>query len=407
MSDLFWAGDERAGELLTEQAWLVAMVRVEQAWLDALAARRVAPVTVPLAGLLGVADIDGIARGAEFTGTPVLPLVTLLRERADSAAARWIHRGLTSQDVVDTGLVLCLRAVVERLRAELRRQVEALTGLIRRYRHTVMAGRTLTQYAVPITFGLKASGWLGGILDAAEVVDRVQLPAQLGGAAGTRSAIADLAGGASAATELVSAAIALLGLEPAPPWHTARAAVVAVGDALVRCTDAWGHIATDVVTLSRPEIAELAEPAAPGRGGSSTMPGKRNPVLSVLIRRAAIAAPPLAATLHLAASLAGDERSDGAWHTEWASLRSLARRTVVAASQTTELLTGLRVNADRMSATAADSWSALTAERRSIAELTGADAPTDDYLGSTQTMIDDMLTRAAALLDLTELDTGP
>ncbi|MEU1963306.1 lyase family protein [Nocardia sp. NPDC019304] len=401
MSDLFWAGDERAGELLTEQAWLAAMVRVEQAWLDAIAARRIAPGSVALTGLVGPADIDGIARGAESTGTPVLPLVTLLRERADAAAARWIHRGLTSQDVVDTGLMLCLRAVVERLRAELRAQIEAMTGLIALHRHTVMAGRTLTQYAVPITFGLKVSGWLTGVLDAADAVDRVRLPAQVGGAAGTRSAIADLAGGAAEAADLIIAATRLLGLEQALPWHTARAAVTALGDAMVRCTDAWGHIATDVLTLSRPEIAELAEPDAPGRGGSSTMPGKRNPVLSVLIRRAAIAAPPLASTLHLAASLAGDERSDGAWHTEWASLRTLGRRTVVAAAQTTELLTGLRVDTDRMSATAAGSWSTLTAEQRSIAAFTGADAPQDDYLGSTQTVIDDVLARAAALLDST------
>ena len=140
-----------------------------------------------------------------------------------------------------------------------------------------------------------------------------------------------------------------------------------MGDALVAVTDAWGRIATDVATLGRPEIGELAEPDVAGRGGSSTMPQKQNPVLSVLVRRAALTAPGLGATLHTAAALAVDERPDGSWHAEWATLRTLARQTVVAGSQTTELVSGLRVDTRRMAETVATARDVLMAERRSVA----------------------------------------
>ena len=125
-----------------------------------------------------------------------------------------------------------------------------------------------------------------------------------------------------------------------PSWHTSRAPLTRYADALVRATDAMGHIANDVLLLARPEIAELAEPAVAGRGGSSTMPQKANPVLSVLVRRAALAAPAQAAQLHLAAASTVDERPDGSWHTEWTALATLSRHTLTAASQTAELLDG-------------------------------------------------------------------
>jgi 3-carboxy-cis,cis-muconate cycloisomerase len=268
-----------------------------------------------------------------------------------------------------------------------------------------MAGRSLTRYAVPVTFGLKAAGWLQSVLDAADDLDALVLPAQIGGAAGTLAAPTELAvltgaaDPAKTALELVSSTAAALGLPAAPPWHTARAAVTRLGDALTGCTDAYGRIANDVLTLSRPESGELAEPAAEGRGGSSTMPGKVNPVLSVLVRRAALSAPALAAQLHLAAADSGDERPAGAWHVEWAALQLLARRAVVAAAQTTELLAGLRVDADRMAVTAAGAADELLAERRSIASL-GSAAPAGEqnpasYLGAAGELVDVMLERAA------------
>ena len=164
-----------------------------------------------------------------------------------------------------------------------------------------------------------------------------------------------------------------------------------LGDAAVGCTDTWGRIAVDVLTLSRPEIGELSEGVG---GGSSTMPHKANPVLATLVRRAALAGPQLAATLHLAAADAGDERPAGAWHVEGDTLRVLLRRTVVAAGQTTELLAGLRVHPDRMAATLDAARADVRAEQRAMAELAGR-TPTGDYLGAADAFLEAPLARAA------------
>jgi 3-carboxy-cis,cis-muconate cycloisomerase len=295
--------------------------------------------------------------------------------------------------------------VVEQALRELRDQAGSLAALVDAHRGTVLAGRTLTQHAVPTTFGAKAAGWLAGVLDAADALARLSWPAQFGGAAGTLSAAVELARMRDAAdpvaavTDAVADAAGALGLRPVPPWHTTRTTFTAIGDALVAGTGAWGRIATDVAALSRSEIGELAEPAPGGRGGSSTMPQKRNPVLSVLIRRAALTAPPLAATLHLAAALAGDERPDGAWHAEWAALRDLARRTLVAASHTSELLRGLRVDDARMGATARAGWPDLTAERRSIAAFAGVAPADDEYVGAADAIVAAVLARAHSYLE--------
>jgi 3-carboxy-cis,cis-muconate cycloisomerase len=290
--------------------------------------------------------------------------------------------------VLDTALVLNLRDVVARIGADLSRQITALSGLADRHRGTRMAGRTLTQHAIPITFGLKAATWLNAVLDARDILAAAaELPIQIGGAAGTLAAPTALAGSPERALDLVTVTAATLGLPARPPWHTARAPFTRVADALVTCTDAWGRIANDVLLGGRPEVGELAEPAAEGRGGSSAMPQKQNPVLSVLIRRAALAGPPLAATLHLAAAEAVDERPDGSWHTEWSTLRTLARRTVVAGAQTAELLEGLRVDAHRMAATLGAAGPGIDAERRKM----GDDGP---YLGATDRLIDATLDRA-------------
>lgn len=407
MSDLFWPGDERAGSLMSSARLLAAMTSVEAAWLEALVDTGVAPVSArhPLSELVGDADLDALARGAEAAGNPVLGLVELLRSRVGAPdAASWLHRGLTSQDVLDTALVLTLVEVLDELLGQLSRQAVVLGELVRAHRASAMVGRTLTQHAVPITFGLKASTWLSGVLDAADAITAVRARAatQLGGAAGTLAAPAELARVSGrddppgTAWRLVEQTALAIGLAPRTPWHTNRSWVSAAGDALVGCTDAWGHLAADVATLSRPEIAELAEgsPAGgPPRGGSSTMPGKRNPILAVLVRRAALTGPPLAATLHLAAATTVDERPDGAWHAEWAALRDLARRTVVAGSQTTELLAGLQIDSDRMRATL--EGLGQVAEQQSMAKVAGGE-PRGDYLGAAQLLIDRVLDRSRA-----------
>lgn len=397
MTDLFWPGDERAADLLSEAALLAAMVQVEAAWLGALVEAGLAPASAAddLADLVGSGDVETLAVGAEAGGNPVLGLVALLRERVATRspeAARWLHRGLTSQDIVDTALVLCSRDAVTALRSELGAQTGTLTVLAEQHRDTTMVARTLTQHAVPMTFGLKAATWLTGLLDADDALAALVLPVQLGGAAGTMAATVELGG---APTELTAAVAARLGLPVATPWHTTRATITRLGDTAVGATDAFGRIANDVLTLSRPEIGELSEGTG---GGSSTMPHKANPILSTLVRRAALSTPQLAATLHLAAAGSVDERADGAWHVEWATLRTLLRRAVVAASQTSELLAGLRVHPDRMRATLDASYDDLHAEQRTMTELAGH-APASDYLGASGALLDGILDRARTHLE--------
>jgi 3-carboxy-cis,cis-muconate cycloisomerase len=312
----------------------------------------------------------------------------------DHEAGRWLHRGLTSQDVLDTALMLLARDAVAEIRSSLRAQVVALADLATVHRDTPMVARTLTQHAVPTTFGLKVAGWLTGILDAYDDLGAVRLPVQLGGAAGTLAALVEL-GDTASARACVGVATRQLGLAESPPWHTTRAPLTRLGDAAVRCTDAWGRVANDVLALGRPEVGELAE----GRGGgSSTMPHKANPVLSTLLRRAALAAPQLGATLHLAAAGQVDERADGAWHAEWGTFALLLRRTVVAGSQATDLVTGLRVRTDRMRATLDAAGSDVLAEQRSMAALADR-PPRDGYRGLGTELVDAAVRRAHIVLN--------
>lgn len=311
MSSLFWPGDARAAGLFTDRAFIEAMVAVESAYVGEK---------------LEVPDVD---LDAEAGGNPVIPLVEALREARPDLD---VHTGLTSQDVVDTALMLLLRDAVSSVRHHLGRALEALDRLADQYADTPMIGRTLTQWALPITLGHKLAGWRAGIGEAEHDLDGLAFPAQVGGPVGTRR------------DDLLAER---LGLAAAPPWHTHRRPVTRAGDALVAATDACGRLARDVLELSRPEIGELSEARG---GGSSSMPHKSNPVLSVLVRRAALTTPQLAATLHLCAADQVDERADGAWHAEWDTLRVLARRTATAASQTADLVEGLRVHPDRMAA---------------------------------------------------------
>ncbi|WP_030484427.1 lyase family protein [Nocardioides aequoreus] len=409
MTDLLWPGDERAGDSFAAEAFWRAMVDVESAWLQALRPGD----RSALAERVSEDDLGSVARAAEASGNPVVPLVALLRSRLqddDPVAARWLHRGLTSQDVVDTALVLCARSTTSRVLAHLEDLTDSLAQLAARHRDDVMVGRTLTQHAVPTTFGLKVAGWLHGVLDARDDLLRLHFPVQVGGAAGTLAAAVELAGDPVAARDLVAATATTLGLDPAPPWHTVRTPLTRYADALVRTTDALGHVARDVLVLARPEVGEVAEPAADGRGGSSTMPHKRNPVLSVLVRRAALAGPGLAAQLHLAAGEAVDERPDGGWHVEWATLSQLSRRTLVGASQAAELVAGLHVDTARMAERAEAAAPDLLAERTGIRAVRDERPPDREqdrdhdheqdprsYLGAAAALVHEVLERAHAV----------
>jgi 3-carboxy-cis,cis-muconate cycloisomerase len=392
VTDYFWPGDHRAGEHFSQETFLEAMTAVEVAWLDTLVSAGVAPRTAAsdLVGIIEPHHHEWLAEETEAGGNPVIGLVGLLRSSLEDEhpdAATWLHRGLTSQDVLDTALMLMAQDAVAQLETEIRGQAERLAALTATHRGTLMVGRTLTQHAVPTTFGLKAAQWLTGILDAYDGLMDLTFPIQVGGAAGTRAALVELGADPVA---VVPDLAGRLGLSDALPWHTVRTAITRLGDALVRCTDAWGRMASDVLVLSRPELGELSEATG---GGSSTMPDKHNPVLSVLVRRAAMTTPQLAATLHLAAGLQVDERADGAWHAEWATLRDLVRRTLVAGSHAFDLVAELEVHADRMSATLGGARPGILAEQRKMAELAGHQ-PTTVYLGQATQLVDDILVRA-------------
>lgn len=358
MSDLFWPGLHRAGDAFTDAALVAAMTRVEAAWATALEARGVAPAgtaSAVAAYRATDADLAVIAEEAELGGNPLIPVLARLRRVADEAvpgAGAAVHTGLTSQDVVDSALVLMAADVVEQVVGCLDAQLAAVDELDHRYGDTPLLGRTLGQPAEVTRLATRLGGWRTDLRDARGLLAgwRAEAPVQLGGAVGDHAAMARALGGDETATARETAAA--LGLRDAAPWHASRGPITRLGAALVSAATAWGHVANDVVRQSRPEVGELSEPVAAGRGASSAMPHKRNPVLSVLLRRTALNAPLLGAQLQLAAAGSVEERADGAWHAEWAPLRDLARRVLAGAHVASELLGGLEVHPDRMRANA-------------------------------------------------------
>jgi 3-carboxy-cis,cis-muconate cycloisomerase len=292
-------------------------------------------------------DPGSLAVAARGGGNPVIPLLAELRPLLDTDSAHWLHRGATSQDVVDSALVLVARDAAQLILADADAVIGSLANLAEAHKGTLMTGRTLTQSAIPTTFGLKAAGWLTGVVAATRQLRAATraLPVQLGGAAGTLASFTSMHGEAQ---PIVDGLAEQLGLAaPVAPWHVQRHPITSLGDGLAALSDALGVIAANVSLLVRAEIGELAEPSRTGGGGSSAMPHKQNPVLSTLISSGALRAPSLAADLHRAA-VTVDERPPGAWHSEWQALRELLRTVGGQAETARELVGGLVVNSDRM-----------------------------------------------------------
>ncbi|MFE5484288.1 3-carboxy-cis,cis-muconate cycloisomerase [Streptomyces sp. NPDC056527] len=354
-----------------DTAFLWAMLGAEAALARAQAAAGQAPAeaadAVAAAADGARLDVRDLARRARAGGNPVIPLVADLTAAVPGEWRAYVHRGATSQDILDTAAMLVARRTLDLVLDDLGRAERALGALAGTHRDTVMPGRTLTQHAVPTTFGLKAAGWRSLILDARDrlLVVRDSLPVQLGGAAGTLAAFAAYANEADGATErLVTAYAHETGLAvPTLPWHTLRTPIADLAGALAFTAGALGKTAVDVLTLSRTEIAEVAEAAG---GGSSAMPHKANPVRATLIASAARRAPHLAAVLY-ASMAAEDERPAGAWHAEWEPLRDLLRLVGGAARDTAELTAGLRVHADAMRAHLGLTGGSILSERLSVA----------------------------------------
>ena len=336
---------------VADEAWLQAMLDVEAAL--ARASAEVGVIAVEHAEAIATAcraewfDVAAIGAEAANVGNPAEPLVRALRVRVGGAAADDVHRGATSQDIVDSAAMLVARRALEPVLGDLGGAADAAARLASEHRDTVMIGRTLMQQAVPVTFGLKAAGWLVALDESTARLRDVRLAAQLGGAAGTLAALGD------AGPAVLGRFARELGLdEPVVPWHTDRTRIAELAGALGEACGAVAKLAGDIVLLAQTEVGEVRE-GVEGRGGSSTMAHKRNPVAAISARAAARQAPGLVATL-LASMEHEHERAAGAWHAEWPALRSLLSFAGSAAAWLRDCLENLEVDVERMRANVDD-----------------------------------------------------
>jgi 3-carboxy-cis,cis-muconate cycloisomerase len=336
-------------EAVGDRAWLQAMLDVEAALARAQARAGLLPdeqaSAIARACRAERFDVTALGRAAAGTGNPVVPLVQALVAAVDGPAAGQVHRGATSQDVMDSAAMLVVQRALGLLLSDLDGASEAAAALADRHRATLMAGRTLLQQALPVTFGLKAAGWLSGLDEAAvrlTEIRRGRLAIQLGGAAGTLAALG--ASGVQVADHLA----ADLGLvAPALPWHTNRVRIAETAGALGAAAGALAKPARDVTLLAQTEVGEVRE-GGPG-GGSSTLPHKRNPIAAVSAVASAARAPGLVATI-LGAMVHEHERAAGAWQAEWRPLNDLLMAVGSAAAWLRDCLENLEVDPQRMRA---------------------------------------------------------
>ncbi|MEP6843838.1 MAG: lyase family protein [Pseudolysinimonas sp.] len=327
--------------LTSDDAVLAALLRVEQQLSAAWSA--VAGDVEPDADVFDSAGLDrrALQAGVRADGVVVPELVRQLRERAGEDTQS-VHRGATSQDIVDTAMMVVARDVIAAARAELMTAGHALSALAERHRATVTMAITLGQAAAPSTYGVTLAGWLDGVVSAVDRLDAISMPAQLGGAVGTAEAFVVAA--VTDAPERVRAEFASrLGLaDPGRSWHTERSAVLGVAAAGAAVCAAAGRIGRELSLLSRSGVDEVTLASA---GGSSAMPHKRNPIDAVLLVGAGIQAPGLLATVHQSA-ISADSRPSGEWHAEWAALRGLLRLTGGASSGLAAALGGLAIDTE-------------------------------------------------------------
>jgi 3-carboxy-cis,cis-muconate cycloisomerase len=294
-------------------------------------------------------DVPLLAKQARIAGALAIPFVRVLTAKVSavsSEAARYVHFGATSQDVMDTAAALCLREACERICALVVVLGDASAKLAKRHADTPMLARTLLQPAAPVPFGWKAAMWLAPVARSYprfRSASREACVLQFGGAAGTLAAFREKG------LEIRKAIGEELGLETAPTWHSARDAFARLGAEAAILTGLAAKVARDVALLSQPEVGEAAEPALAGRGGSSSMPHKRNPAGCLLALEAAARAPGLAATL-LGELAPEHERGLGQWQSQWLTLRELTGACASALAATGEVLEGLEVDPEAMAA---------------------------------------------------------
>ena len=339
-------------EVFSDRQRLQGMLDFEAALARALASAGIAPKNAvgPIESQCRAElfDVESLARAAALSGNIAIPMVkalTRLVAQSDSPASTFVHWGATSQDAIDTGLVLQLRTAFDLLDRDLSHLSDALARLAEAHKSTLVAGRTWLQQGPPVTLGLKAAGWLAAIERHRERLSdsrKQALALQFGGAVGTLAALEDrgLAVAAALARDLK--------LEmPELPWHAHRDRLAEIAASLGLLAGSLGKMARDISLMSQTEIDEVAEPSGAGRGGSSTMPHKRNPVGSAIILAAAVRVPALVSTM-LTAMVQEHERGLGGWHAEWETLPEICMLTGGALAQAIVVIEGLQVDASRM-----------------------------------------------------------
>ncbi len=298
----------------------------------------------------GKFDIDALTTDAAQAGNLAIPLVrqlTAMVAKNNKESARYVHWGATSQDVIDTGMILQLREAIDLIVTDLAVLADICAGLAKQHVHTVMIGRTWMQHALPVTLGMKVAGWLDAIMRHQERLSQLQqrvLVLQFGGAAGTLASLGNQ--GLTVASAIAHDLELAL---PALPWHAQRDRMAEVASVLGMLTGTLGKIARDIALHSQTEVAELAEPAAAGRGGSSTMPHKRNPVGCAATLTAATRVPALVATM-LSGMVQEQERALGGWQAEWDTLPEIACLCAAALRHMTYVISGLQVDKEQMRA---------------------------------------------------------
>ena len=339
-------------EVFCDQGRVQAMLDFEaalsraQARVGLIPSSAVAPIEAACSA--GLYDFAALGEAIATAGNSAIPLVKALGKQIaaqNAEAERYVHLGATSQDVMDSGLVLQLRRALELIESDLAQLGHVLASQARQYATTPLAGRTWLQHATPVTLGMKIAGWLGAVTRSrqrlAELKPRL-LVLQFGGASGTLAALGEQAMPiARALAEELQLTL------PEQPWHTQRDRVVEFGAVLGLIAGSLGKLGRDVSLLMQTEAAEVFEPSAPGKGGSSTMPHKRNPVGAAVLIGAATRVPGLLSTL-FSAMPQEHERSLGLWHAEWETLPEICCLVSGSLQQALLIAQGLEVDAGRM-----------------------------------------------------------
>ena len=340
--------DDEIAELLDDRAFVNALLQVEIALARAEARAGILPEKVAerIAQIKAARiDMAALAAGTARSGFPIIALVQELRKQAGADAAPFLHWGATTQDIMDTAYVLQLRAITDVLRARLLAVIRSLSALAEAHRDTVLAGRTHSQQALPITFGLKVAGWIAPLVRHIERLDEILprlLVVQFGGAAGTLAALAER--GIRVVTELAKE---LKLTAPLITWHTQRDSLVEFAGWLSLVTGGLGKMAQDIILLAQTEVGEVAESGEPEWGGSSTMPQKSNPITSELILAAARSNAALLSAMHQA-QIQEHERGTHGWQVEWLTLPQMILLTGAALKHAHFLGENLQVNATVM-----------------------------------------------------------